>query len=314
MINILEKYKYHIFASVFLVTSLLGLFYYRQVSSQKIPEEETSAQERIFEEKLIASLYEEKLIDYRAVMENAALSYNQEDSVVLGEKDERTPSPKSISPEPDEGTYKIAIVGDSMVETMGDSLEYLQEPLREKYPNAEFAFYNYGHGAENVESAINRFDEPFSRLNRSYDSLLNLEPDILIVASYAYNPLVPYSADNHWSGLVELMTRAQEITDNLYLLVEIAPLEKEFGEGVGGVNWPADIASEHAGHIAELLQNGIGVAEAMNIPLIDVYSESKLEDSFFGEPEYIDDHDGIHPSIEGHKLIARVVAESVSLR
>ncbi len=312
MMEFVDRFKFLLFAIILLITSTLGFVYFRFHNSKKTPERELSAQERIFENKLLVSLYEEKLVDYNKVMEEAAIAYNQKAAEVLGESAEATPIP--LYPEEIEGAYKIAIVGDSMVETMGDSLEYLQEPLKEKYPNAKFVFYNYGHGSENVESAVNRLDAPFSRLNRNYPALSDLKPDVLVVASYAYNPLVPYSKDNHWAGLVELVTKANQITDNLYILVEIAPLEKGFGEGVGGVNWPVDVANEHAGHIVELLQNGLGVAETMKVPLINVYSHSKLKDSSFGDPKYVDAHDGIHPSVEGQKLTARAIAEVVKLK
>ena len=43
-------------------------------------------------------------------------------------------------------SYSIAIFGDSMVDTMGEKLEYLQETLGKKYPQTKFDLYNYGVG------------------------------------------------------------------------------------------------------------------------------------------------------------------------
>ena len=54
-----------------------------------------------------------------------------------------------------------------MIETMGDSLDYLNVDMRSKYPATGFAFYNYGIGSENIEEALTiDKDKPFDKESR----------------------------------------------------------------------------------------------------------------------------------------------------
>lgn len=64
--------------------------------------------------------------------------------------------------------YKIAIFGDSMVDTMSEQLEYLQANLKIKYPNILFEYYNFGIGSQNVLEGLARFHQPFSYKTRNF--------------------------------------------------------------------------------------------------------------------------------------------------
>jgi len=207
-------------------------------------------------------------------------------------------------------SYTIAAIGDSMVETMGGNLEYLGKALKNKYPDTGFAFYNYGLGAENVSEGLARFDKSYSYLSRNFPPLHELSPDVIIVGSYAYNPLVPYDRQKHWSELASMVVMAKEITPNVYVLAEIAPLESGFGNGVGGVNWPESMAKEHSVHIIEQLENAIAIASVLEVGLIDVYSASTRKESIYGEQVYVNQHDNIHPSVDGHTFMAQKIAET----
>ena len=228
------------------------------------------------------------------------------DGAVLSAEDEKK---STLSQE----SYTIAAIGDSMVETMGGNLEYLGKALKNKYPDTGFAFYNYGLGAENISEGLARFDKSYSYLSRNFPPLHELSPDVIIVGSYAYNPLVPYDRQKHWSELASVVVMAKEITPNVYVLAEIAPLESGFGSGVGGVNWPESMAKEHTIHIIEQLENAIGVANILEVGLIDVYNASAKKGSMYGEQFYVDQHDNIHPSVEGHIFTANMIASKIIL-
>ena len=131
---------------------------------------------------------------------------------VLSATTEATPTPPVSTPAktPSKKSYLIAAIGDSMVDTMGSSLDYLAKSLKKKYPNTNFAYYNYGKGAENVEEALARFDKPFSYFERNYPPISHLNADILIVGSYAYNPLIPHNKDKHWQLLASLIQKAKD--------------------------------------------------------------------------------------------------------
>ena len=234
---------------------------------------------------------------------------------VLGISETTTPKPthqpsfKSLSKE----KYTIAIIGDSMEETMGDSLDYLQKSLKEIYPTTKFSMYNYGIGSEKVTEGLERLNKPFDRGNRHYPPLTELKPDILIVGSYAYNPFDTHDPLNHHNKLAELVNRARQITPKTYMLAEIAPIESGFGTGVGGVNWPEDLASKHTLKIIDQMQNSLVISKELTLPLINVFDASKKANSTYGKPQYISTHDHIHPSILGQIFTAENIVKQLNL-
>src|SRR3989344_4310347 len=141
---------------------------------------------------------------------------------------ENTPTPtptKKLS----KSYYTVTVFGDSMVDTMGERMEYLEGALKKKYPDTTF---------------------------------------------FPYNPFSPHSRDRHWLGLTRLVQEAVKRKDaEVYMLAETAPLRRQFGKGPGGVNWDTDTSYKHSGYIVEQLQNVIGLAKSLNVPLIDVYPE-----------------------------------------
>src|SRR5690349_10068088 len=131
-------------------------------------------------------------------------------------------------------SYSIAIYGDSMVDTMGEQLEYLQAALKKQYPGKTFYYYNYGIGSQNVEEGLNRFDKAFDYKTRHFVPLSSLHPDIIIIGSFSYNPFYPYDKDRHWNTLTQLVQKAKATGADVYMLAEIAPLKTGFGKGPNG--------------------------------------------------------------------------------
>ncbi len=232
---------------------------------------------------------------------------------VLSETTQKAPLPEEYILYPKKKSYIIAVMGDSMVDTMGDSVDYLKSVLNNKYPGIEFKMHNYGIGAEKVTNAIERFNKPYSRGTRNYISIPDLKPDILIVGSYAYNPFDVHDRNKHWLTLIELVEKAKNVTPNVYILAEISPLEENFGTGPGGVNWPEELAKAHTVKIIEQMENAIGIAKELNIPLINVYDKTRKENSKYGKEEYVSSHDNIHPSVLGQQVTAQVEASVIQL-
>lgn len=210
-------------------------------------------------------------------------------------------------------TYSIAIYGDSMVETMGENLEYLDKSMKKYYPRFDFKFYNYGIGGDNIDKGLSRLNEEFHRNTRNYPALSQLHPDVLIIGSFSYNPFVPHDKDKHARLLAELANRGRLVSNKTYILKEIAPLETGFGKGPRGVNWPEDSVKVHVGYILDQLANVSDVTNYLNVGLIDVYSVSIIPGSRFGKPLYVNKDDGIHPSVEGIILTADKIASTISL-
>lgn len=214
-----------------------------------------------------------------------------------------TPSSKPYA----KHNYNIAVYGDSMVDTMGERLEYLEHSLKRIYPRVNFTLYNYGKGSENVEMGLNRWNSKLDYQDRHYPSIVELKPDIIIMGSFGYNPFTPFNRDQHWLGLTKLIEAAKTITPNVYIMAEIAPLRNNFGKGPNGVNWDEPTAYEHSGKIIQQLENAIGLSRTLNVPLINVFEKSK------GNPSLTNPSDGIHPSVTGHEFTADIIVDTISL-
>ncbi len=214
---------------------------------------------------------------------------------------------------PRKKSYKIAIFGDSMVDTMGERLEYLEGSLKKKYPETQFELYNYGQGAQNVEEGLGRFTKSFNYQDRNYPSISQIGADIIVIGSFAYNPFSPYDRDKHWLTLTKLVEEAKKTGADVYMLAEIAPLRADFGKGPNGVNWSYTSSFEHSGHIVEQLENAVALAKILNVNLINVFERSVINNQKEVKREYANPGDGIHASVEGHKFTADEIAKTLLL-
>lgn len=226
---------------------------------------------------------------------------------------EKSASPSTIVyPKPSKTSYTIAAFGDSMVETMGENLDYLDKSLKGKYPDTNFKLYNYGIGSQNVVEGLARFHNPFSYKTRNYPPIDKINADIIIISSFGYNPLSPYDRDKHWLNLKNLVLEARKTGAKAYILAEIAPLKSGFGKGPGGIDWTDEMIKVQVEHIIEQLDNAVGLADNLKVPLINAYAQSKV-DGKYGNPIYVGTHDGIHPSIEGEIFMADIISSVIKL-
>lgn len=254
---------------------------------------------------------EEPKVPQEATVESAVLG--TEDEHVEEPAENLTPDPTSY-PQPPRQEYSIAIYGDSMVDTMGERLEYLEHELLERYPHTTFRLYNYGVGSQNVHDGLERWNKPLRYMDRSFPAITELKPDIIIVGSFAYNVFVPHDRNAHWLGYTELVQRAQRLTPNVYMLAEIAPMRRGFGFGPNGVNWEPSTAWSHTEKIIEQLENVLGLSRTLHVPLIDAYTPSLQEGVKEGKRELVNPSDNIHPSIEGHKFIAKTIVDVLEFK
>lgn len=220
-------------------------------------------------------------------------------------------TPTSVSPRLKKKSYRIAIYGDSMIDTMGEILEYLEHALKRKYPDTFFGLYNYGVGAENVETGLGRLYHDFNYKNRHYPPITSINADIIIVGSYAYNPFSPHDRDKHWLTLTKLVQEAQKTGAAVYMLAEVAPLREDFGRGPHGVNWETSTVYQHSARIIEQLENVVGLSKTLDVPLINVFQQTLVDGKKAGQKRFVNPDDGIHPSVEGHELTAEIIKESL---
>lgn len=224
-----------------------------------------------------------------------------------------SPTPKpSLKPTPNKSSYIIAAFGDSMVDTMGENLDYLEKAMMARYPSTKFKFYNYGIGSQNVVEGNKRFDVPFKYKTRDYPRINEIKADVIIISSFAYNPLSPYDKNAYLEALKDLIAKSKNTGAKVYLLAEIAPLKEGFGKGVGGVNWDEAKTKEHVSFILQNLDSSVALASQTQTPLINAYKASQVEGKF-GNKTYVATHDGIHPSIEGEVFMAELIADTIKL-
>lgn len=212
-----------------------------------------------------------------------------------------------------QGQITVAVVGDSMTDLMKPGLPYLKTELKKHYPQAHFSLFNYGVGADNIENGMARIKGSYDYQGRSYSPLIETNPDIVVIESFAYNPFP--EEDNlllrHWQDLQDFVNYIKSSTEaDIIILATIAPTKEKFGQGPNGVNWPIETAYQHAEKINSLLDNTVRFAQSKNLPLVDIYHQTLL-DNGEGNPKYINSNDHIHQNEAGNQLIAKHLADKI---
>lgn len=204
----------------------------------------------------------------------------------------------------------IAVYGDSMIDTMGEAVDYLGTSLHAKYPGITFHLYNYGIGGQNVQQGLDRFNNTFAYQTRTYPSISDIHPDIIILGSFSYNPFSPYDRNRHWTTLSQLIEKAKSASSNVFMLAEIAPLGNSFGKGPHGVNWPEEMANTQSGEIKQQLENAISLGATLSVPVVNAYYPT-IAAADSESSTYTNTDDGIHPSIAGHIFTADLISQAL---
>lgn len=206
------------------------------------------------------------------------------------------------------GEYRIAILGDSMVDTAGEGFFGLEKRLNDYYTQADIKIFNYGAGATDLENGLFRLTNDYQYLGKTVPALLTVEPKIVIIESMAYN---------HWSDTQEDLDRqwltmgkiAETIKKHsqakAVFLTTIAPNTKVYAKNIGGLNLTEEDRLNRVKTVRMYLKNMINFSNSQEVPLINIYQATLGADGE-GELKYIAE-DGLHPSGEGHKLTAEMI-------
>ncbi|OGG08892.1 hypothetical protein A2154_04660 [Candidatus Gottesmanbacteria bacterium RBG_16_43_7] len=222
----------------------------------------------------------------------------------------------SESPQkPAKSQYTVALLGDSMVDTLGADFTELQTVLQSAYPAVKFTLLNYGVGATNIEYGLFRITNAYTYLDRQFPSLLSQNPDIVVVESFGYNPF-PYdigAMDQHWLYIARIIdTLRQNLPEvKIILLATIAPNSDVFADGVPDIHFDAQGKREHAIVVNRYLGNIVNFARSQNLPLADAYHDS-LDGSGQGKLEFINAGDHIHYSPAGRTLVAQKIFNAIN--
>lgn len=237
------------------------------------------------------------LTPYQSTINNQQLTTN-----VLG----------TLTKNPVKTTFTIALLGDSMTDTLGADLPHLRSLLANAYPDYTFALLNYGQGATDMESGLYRLTNSTKYLDKDYPPLLSYKPDILVVESFAYNHWSgeKYDLDRQWLTIAKIADTVRENSPDtkIVLAATITPNKDIFGDGV--LNWPKALKEQSALIIKAYLQNMVNFATSQRIPLADAYHPTLQRDGE-GTAGYISSYDHLHPSGDGAYLYSRKIVEAI---
>lgn len=226
----------------------------------------------------------------------------------------QTPSPTVKPAEKNpflKGEVTIALLGDSMVDTMGD-LKTLELALLQYWPNVTFKLSNYGVGSTPVESGLERLTKGFRNHDQDFPPLLSQKPDIVIVESFAYNhPLATAEGLSHQTNtLGQIIQEVKKSGAQPIFLATIGPNSETFAQGAPGILWDQNQRKITAQEIRLFLDNALSLEKTLNIPTVDAYHPS-LDKNGNGKQIFISPNDNIHPSQAGIELVSDLVTQKL---
>ncbi len=215
---------------------------------------------------------------------------------------------------PTSKTVTIALLGDSMIDTLGPDFPKLRDSLLRYYPkDFNFNILNYGKGSDTVEGGLKRLVEDYEYKTATFPSLISLAPDIIIVESFAYNNFgnTQEGFDRHWLNLGAIVSTIKAKLPNTKIIIHttIAPNAVVFANGVPGMNFSAVDRLEKTQTIKYYLERTITYAQSQGVILADAYTASLVGPN--GDKLYIDKVDNLHPSPEGKELIGNIIAKTI---
>lgn len=207
--------------------------------------------------------------------------------------------------------YTIALLGDSMFDTAGIGYPQLVAKLKSLFPEINFNILNYGVGARDLEYGLYRLTNDYEYLGENIPSLLSQNLDIIIIESFAYNHWSKSQSDldREWLTLAKIVDEVKsKSAAKIVFLATIAPNREVYGKGIKDINWTEEERKENSETVKMYLQNHINFANSQKIPLIDIYHQT-MDSNGEGKIEYINHDDFLHPSPEGHELVASEIAK-----
>jgi hypothetical protein len=225
---------------------------------------------------------------------------------------ENTSNIGEIMANPKKTHYTIALLGDSMIDTLGHDLPHLRDLLTKEYPDYTFNLLNYGQGGTDLDSGLFRLTNSTNYLGTDYPALLSQKVDILIVESFAYNHWSGqfFDLDRQWLTVAKIIEtiKINSPKTKIILAATIAPNTKTFGDGK--LNWPKQLKWDGATVTKGYLQNIVNFATSERYPLADAYHPSMNAEGD-GDEKYINQGDHIHPSSEGALFFSQKILETI---
>lgn len=209
--------------------------------------------------------------------------------------------------------YTAVLVGDSMTDYLGSGDE-IRKNLKNYYPNKEIEIKNFSIGSTNILTLPDRLDKVTNYNGAISQPILLTKFDLIIIESFGNNPLSQYSLDdglkkhNEILDKIQLMIKQAEPQAMIIFMATIAPSHDRYAEGT--VNLTSEERRKWAKERVSYIKNHIDYAKSHKIPIINIYDKS-LDSSGWGNIDFIDSHDFIHPSPTGIHFINREIAEFI---
>ena len=207
----------------------------------------------------------------------------------------------------------VALLGDSMIDTLEPDFPQLTSALMLFYPNTEFTMLNYGVGSSNIEYGLHRLKNEYDYLDKHHSSLISQKPDIVVIESFGYNNFgnTPAGLDQQWLAIGQIVSTLQkELPESkIVLAATVAPNSSFFAKGAAGIELSSQERVEKTQTINKYLENIVNFATSQQLPLADAYHPSL--DGTEGKREFINASDNIHPSKTGAQLFADVIAQAI---
>ena len=223
-------------------------------------------------------------------------------SPVLAVKTATLEAPKDIGG--DGQVVNIAVLGDSMIQTLGEGLPALKNSLHQYFPNHVFNLQNFGQGSQTIEYGLNTL----------LPEIISQKPDIIVVESFAYNNFgnTENGINRHWLALGAITTKIKTQLPNTKVVIAatIAPNSVVFGNGIKDIHFTALEKLEKASTTKLYLQNTINFATSQGFPLADAYHLSLFGNE--GSNDFINSGDNLHPSTLGATLFSDLIADTIS--
>lgn len=214
---------------------------------------------------------------------------------------------------PKNQSYRIVIVGDSIVASLGLNANVLRLQLKDLYPDSEFVTYNYGYPATNVLTLPDRLTKQTNSGTADNPPILKQGFELIIIESFGYNPLSELPLAEGLKKQNEILEQSvalilkEKPNAALAFMTPIALSYKNYARGTYDLS-----AAQRKSWVDErvaYIQNHKKFAEEKGIPVIDVFSAS-LKSNGEVDESYISD-DFIHPSVKGINLISKTIADYI---
>jgi lysophospholipase L1-like esterase len=215
---------------------------------------------------------------------------------------------------PKNGSYRIFIVGDSVVAALGSNANTLRLNLINYYPDSEFVTYNYGYPATNVLDLYKRLTENSKEANGTENpAILTQVYELIIIESFGYNPLSEYPLEEGLKKQNEELERSVRAILSQTPKASLAFMTPIALDPINFARSTRDLSPEERKRWVDervaYIDNHRKFAEERGIPVIDVYRAS-LKPNGEVDRTYISD-DFVHPSQKGIELMSKTIADYI---